>query len=347
MTTRTFVGGAGDTWGATPGGADADWSAAFTPSATEDAVVNGSSPSPIDATSVTMEVLSLNFTGFAGTWDVTGSTLHTYGNLTLTAGMTITGAFALHPEASFTLTSAGHAVNSGSSEAGNVMTLADDFRLEHNDFNIAGIAAGANKVYVTMTGSEDAGLYVTESFTWSAGAEFIASSDDAAGYVELRASGSGETVSLTLPPFSFTGPGALYPNTAVPIKAQTQTWLNGSAWFDNVGYESVSDFSITNMLLTIDGIDDDMGGLEITVGGDLDVTDTNLNNGVFSVTGLAVHHGGTKKTITDCDFSGGEPLYADGCIDGTGNVNVLFEAPPGGGPDLSSNSSSIGAGAGF
>lgn len=324
MTTRTWDGSTDTAWGTTPGGANDNWTAAFTPAQTEDAVINASAPGDVVvATGETIECKTLTCTGFTGELrgDTPGtlSEIKAYGNVTLAAGMDVTD-IALNFYVNGTLISAGKAVNING-QTGITVTLGDDAEFVRGDFAQATLALGTHKLTITSVGSEDFGLNTAASLTWSTGAELHCSAE-AAGFVELA------TTDLSiLPPTFWTGDGGMYPNQgANDLVMQSFNGSGGFLWCDQAGYETVGDFIATNMVFTADGATADMDGQTITVGRDFRMTNEDLNNGIIAVAGVADYIG--TGTITDMDFSDGAPLYAPNATDGGGNTNVFFELRP-------------------
>ncbi len=269
----------------------------FTPSGVPDETVDLSvtvaAPDDVDGN---LTVKNLDFTGFTGAYTRTlgSATIHTYGDVTFSAGMSIGVDTELDTFADSTITMAGLNLGAfgGNGEFNifgdaSTVTLADNFY--HTgyfecDGNDATIALGTHTLTVKIVASNDGnGLFLTEGngnviMSHGSGGKLVLIADtgvlDFECYFPLAASG-------TLPPTEMSGAGNF------------NLYDNGP--------------KLTSLLIT-----------NTTVDG------SNLSTPI-NVVGSNV---ATGSTISNCDFSDGTELDAtDSCVDGGGNTNVNFGTP--------------------
>ncbi len=312
MTTRTWADILGDhDWGSTPGGANTNWSAAFTPSRTEDAVFNAGSPSPVVQADPS-ECLSLDCTGYTGFWDnsVNGGALACFGNVTLSAAMT-NSFMRLDFHDTATLITSGQVIEGLGNSLATTLTLADDVHLDGGDgvtMSDGTLAMGTNVLHMTTGGIR---FDATAAVTWSGAAKFQLT----------KTGGTGDTANIniiggdkSLPPIELSGGAQIYLTDGSVVNDMA---ITGGGWY----LETASTYHLAGTT-TFDGGEfaqvtatPDMFGATVHVTGTLDIDGIDLNNGNFTGAGAITVHNATISNMTAA-----QPVNCtDGCIDGGGN----------------------------
>ncbi len=217
-----------------------------------DGAVTGSGP--ITA-SGGLAASTLTFADYTGTLTPTGVSFDIYGegagglaDLTLSSGMTIAGAIAIHFWKSGTYDAAGQVIETVSTTNGEdiVLTLASSARVLDLELDSvdAVIAQGANDLYVGSaedTGPESYGYLLVGagcSFTWTSGRLILDTSGEAGFEMDYESD-------IELPPIEVVGTNRIFQDGAEPILATsllvTQATLDGGEW--TVSGTAVAEYS--------------------------------------------------------------------------------------------------------
>lgn len=288
-----------DNWSASSGGA----SGASAPGSSDDVFMDANS----GAASITSgSCLSLDCTGFVGTLSLTSS-MSVGGNVTLSAGMTLSGAGFFSFASTTTIISAGHTLNSLVVGGTASLTLGD-------------------------------ALLVSGAISTSA---FGASSIDTAGYSVTAASwvggvkGSGGTFTLRTSTVTLTGTGTVWNPANQSVSAGTSTIVisNTSATAKTFtgGGKTYNDLTVTGRNVTITGSNtfatirndsDSVDGLTFTAG------TTQTATGFTSTTGNSrLSSSGSPATLSIA--SGTIAVNGHSIKDSTASGGATFTAPGG------------------
>lgn len=219
MASRYWVGGTGSwnasntaNWSATSGGAGG----ASVPTVADDVFFNASSGTgTVTANDLTNTALSLNFTGYTGTFTRT-TTVTVAGSVTLSAGMTFTAsADNLLITGTGTLTSAGKNMGTVTINApGGTVTLGDAFATNVYPFTLtAGTFSTSASNYTFTVGNFTSVGSSTRTLTLNGSTVSAASWNVASTGMTLNAGTS--TVNVTDPTGSFSGAGFTYNNVGM------------------------------------------------------------------------------------------------------------------------------------
>jgi len=220
MANRYWVGGtatwnatAGTKWSTTSGGA----SGSAIPTSADDVFLDASSGVVTVTTSTGAVCLSLDCTGFTGTFNTSSFNLNIYGSLTLVAGMTLAAnpIFSLNATDSRTITTGGKTLSGVSFDgAGGTWTLQDNY-LSTGTFNLFIGTFNANNFNVTTGGflSDNSN---TRTLTMGSGT-WTTSSSVGAWYINdptnLTLNANTSTIKLTSATYvDFRGGGLTYNN---------------------------------------------------------------------------------------------------------------------------------------
>lgn len=169
MASKFWVGGT-DTWDATAG---TKWSTtsggaggAAVPAPTDTAFFDANSGSGTVTKSGSVNVTSLDFTGFTGTYDAAGAAINTASNgvITFSAGMTLLNVGLMGPNANggstCTITCAGQTVATNCTVSNTTLTFADDFIISGR----LGLSGGGGTI-VSNNHNVSAGTFLSSSGT--------------------------------------------------------------------------------------------------------------------------------------------------------------------------------------
>ncbi len=318
MTNRTFVGVTDTAWGATPGAANANWSLAFTPDATTGAILNGSSPSDV-ALTASAACLSLDCTGFTHTLIGATNDLDLYGNLTFSAGMSVSDLRVQSLDNDTTITSAGKTLRALIAHNGGVaqtVTLGDNLAVDYNFdlFNATNVNFGANTLTVTGDVAEGEFYLGGGTATWSAGAAIHFGVGDGNTYY-ISTDIQTELPPLTIAKLGGSGTGELQVYASTTVNAVTLT----SGKFNLLG----STLTVTKDAALNGGTLLDPVGSTLVVGQNFTSAIDLIGSGEWflNITGTSTLTPGI--TITHCTST--NAIDATGCVDGGNNSgNITF-----------------------
>ncbi len=324
MTTRTWTDTLADhVWGDTPGGANANWNLAFTPSLTDDAIIDGTSPGDVQTNGLHAECHGLDCTGFVHTLTV-NSALKLYGNVILGSGMTIAGSDQLQfVGTAQSLQSNGIIIPlQVTINGGMTFTLLDDERLLDRPFTLNSdpgntIVFNGHALRITVTGTNETGLYCDSGaiFDYSASGSKIIGSGPAGSYVDVNAGGSVPT----FPPVDVSGGTQLYAPDGTTFQS---IYSNGAgAYFDDDStWNVIGDCTFIDGEISQSYGTPSMAGSELVVGGDFVSDGCDLVNGILTISGT-----GTISNTTVTDMVANKDITCTNCVDGGGNdAHFLF-----------------------
>jgi hypothetical protein len=333
MASLYWVGGT-DNWDATAGTkwatVDGGAGGAAVPTSSDDVFFTAASGANTVTVSVSANCLSLDFTGFTGTF-VTTSGVSIAGNMTLSTGMTFTPTASL----TFTSTTTGKTITSNGKNPGSLLfsgigggwTLQDD--LTCGSVNHTTGTLNTNGKTVSMSGYASAGSGVR---VLTLGASAITLNSNAGwsitGTTNLTVNANTSNITVNASRATFAGAGFTYNNVTVTGFTTLLGVLSGSNTYANLTVTAPTATTTAN---------------GVTVTGTHTVTGTFTANGSASNTRFLLTGGGTINaaavSLIDVDFNGITAGGAASPFTGTrlgkrrtttggadGNSNITFTA---------------------
>lgn len=337
MANRYWVGGsanwdatAGTKWATTSGGAGG----ASVPTSSDDVFFDAASGAITCTQTVGISFLSINFTGFTGTFASSGSpSISANGNITFGAGMTITSTANLSVNATSTITSNGKTWTGNFNIGATVtITLADNFTvasftnngslclLNGNNLNVLG---SITIIQQTSTGSTIINL--TGTGTWSGSATLRNNlTINTAGTITIG------YVAFSTGTLTYTAGTVVTTGSTLTIAASTTLNTSGIIW-NNINFTANSTIALLSDLVSIGTVDHWMGStitfnnFNFYIGGNI-----SLSNGrVFNGTTKIIFNTSTSQNIyVDGAYLGG--IRNDLDINATGTVDINWLSYGGG-----------------
>jgi hypothetical protein len=299
MTTTSWTGAFDTDWQTA-----ANWTNGVPDQDTDNVIVTGSNPITLSDTALGKNI---DFTGFTGSFDPGGTGFAMRGNLTLSSGMTMVNSPGVIFYTAGSITSAGQSIRGLAIYENGVgtVTLNDDLTLtDINVQNANTLAMGDHTITFAATTSGGISIANGGLLTYTTGAKFVFGDGLALAAVSSTAA---------LPPIEVGDSYVWIPGVDLTCDSWTQT--GGTLEFYVADLTTVGNLSWTDVTLVT------LSGNTCTVGGNFVADNTDLDGGIFDVTGTAVAH---DAAINNCDFTAGTQLDASDNCTGAGNQNVLL-----------------------
>jgi len=338
MAARYWVGGtanwdvtAGTKWALTSGGAGG----ASVPTSSDDVFFDAASGAITCTQTAGISFLSINFTGFTGTFASSGATtISANGNITFGSGMTITSTANLSVNATATITSNGK-IWTGNLNIGATITIT----LVGN-WTVASLSSGGSNAIlngnslnvlgsITMTQNMASGttnINLTGTGTWS-GSGTIKNNltINTSGTITISGSVAFNTGTLT-----YTAGTVVTTGSTLTIAASTTLNTSGIIW-NNINFTANSTIALLSDLVSIGTVDHYIGStitfnnFNFYIGGNI-----SLSNGrVFNGTTKIIFNTSTSQNIyVDGAYLGG--IRNDLDINATGTVDINWLSYGGG-----------------